>query len=601
MRTTFPVLMTALLLCRPAAPAADLELAVNGSTPYAIFTAADASDPEKHAAAELARVLKEISGAEFPMKAAADAWSGPRILVGPGAHAEKLITPSEIAALGKEGYIIRTAGEDLAIAGGRPRGTLYGVYSFLEDRLGCRWFTPDCSRILKQSTVRTDRAEKVYIPSLEYRATDYPNSRDGDWAARNKLNGTQTRIDERRGGKIDYHHFVHSFNDILNPKDHFAAHPEYFSEVKGKRISEQAQLCLTNPEVLKIAIETVRRWMKERPEATIFSVSQNDWHNPCECAGCAKVAAEEGAQSGPLLRFVNAIADALKDEFPGKAIDTLAYQYTRKPPAMVRPLPSVIVRLCSIECCFSHPLESPEALDPANAAFARDIAQWSKVCDRLYIWDYVIDYAHSIMPFPNLRSLKPNIRFFIQNGVKGIYEEADYFTKGGEMAELRTWVMAKTLWDPSYDTSQAIREFTDGYYADGAEPIREYLNLIHEKTIQGKVHFPIWARPDSPLFAAEVLDRSDRLLEAAEAKVAAKPAVLHRVKVARLPVIYVRAEKLAAAIRAKAPGAPADRSALKALLERFESTAAKEGLSMVSEGRSHDAWRADLRGLCEEK
>src|SRR5204862_7508677 len=178
-----------------------------------------------------------------------------------------------------------------------------------------------------------------------------PSARDADWAERHKLNGTQTRSDERRGGKVDYSHFVHTYSDIPDPARSFQQHPEYFSEVDGKRTPDRTQLCLTNPDVLRIAIETVRGWMRAAPGATIFSVSQNDWFNPCSCAACRKVYAEEGeAWSGPLLRFVDAIAARLAKEFPDKAIDTLAYQYTRQPPSNVKPLDNVSVRRCSITC-----------------------------------------------------------------------------------------------------------------------------------------------------------------------------------------------------------------------------------------------------------
>ena len=71
------------------------------------------------------------------------------------------------------------------------------------------------------------------------------------------------------------------------------------------------------------------------------------------------VDAEEGARPDSLLRFVNAVAADIEDEFPDVAIDTLAYQYTRKPPRTSRPRPNVIVRLCSIECSFRVPLDVP--------------------------------------------------------------------------------------------------------------------------------------------------------------------------------------------------------------------------------------------------
>jgi len=554
----------------------------------------NADDPERHAAEELAHFLSEISGAHFEVTPLGKSHSGTRILVGRDA-ARSLINESELNALGAEGYIIRARGTELAIAGAKPRGTLYGVYSFLEDELGCRWFTPEVARIPKQASLSVPPGDKRFVPPLEYRATDDPDSRDADWAVRNKLNGTQTKIDKQRGGKIEYSHFVHTFNEILDPAKQFQNHPDYFSEVGGKRLSEHTQLCVTNPAVLKIATDTVRNWMRAAPAATIFSVSQNDWFNPCSCATCKRLYTDEGdAWSGPYVRFVNAIAAAISHEFPDKAVDTLAYQFTRKPPAKVKPLDNVIVRLCSIECCFAHPLDSTESDDRENAAFASDLAGWSKLSHRLYVWDYVIDYSHTIMPFPNLRTIAPNIRTFVKNGVKGVYEEADYFTPGGELAPLRTWNVEKSLWNPEYDTERAISEFLDGYYEDASAPLGEYIGLMHDRAKNEKFHFTIWTGPDSPFFDDATMKRADELFDAAEAKVASKPAVLDRVKTARLPILYVEINRAADALQKGGKKEP-----LKALIDRFDTIAKKSGVTMINEATKYDTWLASARKIAE--
>jgi hypothetical protein len=565
-------------------------IAVAGS----LLDAAHAEDPERHAAEELAHFLSEISGARFDVKPLAQAQSGARILVGREA-ASALIGAKELSALGADGYLIRCRGSELAIAGNTPRGTLYGVYSFLEDELGCRWFTPDCSRIPKNTSPSATSGDVRFTPPLEYRATDDPGSREADWAVRNKLNGTQAQLDKRRGGKIEYSHFVHTFNEILDPAKEFAKHPEYFSEVNGKRIKEQTQLCVSNPEVLKIAVETVRGWMKAAPTASIFSVSQNDCFNPCSCAACKKAFAEEGnAWSGPYLRFVNAIAAALAKEFPDKSLDTLAYQFTRQPPAKTKPASNVIVRLCSIECCFAHPLDVGESVDPTNAAFARDLAAWSKLSKRLYIWDYVIDYSHSIMPFPNLHSLAPNIRFFAANGVKGVYEEADYFTQGGELAELRTWILAKTLWNPEYDTERAISEFLEGYYGAASAALGEYVHLVHDTARDKKTHFTIWTGPEVPLFDDELCSTADKLFDEAESKVASDTTLIDRVRTARLPILYVEINR--AADSAQKGG---DKAPLRALIDRFDAIAKKAGVTMINEATKYETWLASARKIAE--
>jgi hypothetical protein len=357
---------------------------------------------------------------------------------------------------------------------------------------------------------------------------------------------------------------------------------------------------VTNPEVQRLAIETVRRWMRERPEAAIFSVSQNDWYNFCTCPACAKIAAEERSQSGPYLRFVNAIADAVRDEYPDKVIDTLAYQFTRQPPKVTRPRPNVVVRLCDIECCFSHPLDSRDDLEPRNAAFARDLRRWADISDRLYIWDYVISYRHSLVPFANLYTLKPNIAFFADHGVKGIYEEANYFSPCGEWAELRTWVLAKTLWDPGYDTDRAIDEFLDGFYEAAAGPLRRYIDLLHGKARMDGIHLSISASPGSGLFSDDLLARANTLFDEAERRVAAKPEVLLRVETARLPILYVQIARLAGRVRARKGPVEHDVQQLQSLFARFDRIARQAGVTHVSEQGRYDPWAAEIKKLLSD-
>jgi len=112
---------------------AAITLARNGQTEYRVVVAGDAIAPERHAAEELAHFLEESTGAEFPIVGPDEAGDGPLILVGQGERA------GDTTALGTDGLIVLTQGEDLILAGGVPRGTLYAVYDFLEDVVGCRW------------------------------------------------------------------------------------------------------------------------------------------------------------------------------------------------------------------------------------------------------------------------------------------------------------------------------------------------------------------------------------------------------------------------------------------------------------------------------
>ena len=154
---------------------------------------------------------------------------------------------------------------------------------------------------------------------------------------------------------------MHTFDLLLPPEKYFAEHPEYYALIDGKRTAKHlySQPCLSNPDVLRIMIEGIRSWLRDNPEARLVSVSQNDSFvigSYCTCPACRAVNEEEGAPSGSLIRFVNAVAEALEPEFPEVTFDTLAYQYSTQPPKLTHPRHNVAIRMCTgfsarTRCC----------------------------------------------------------------------------------------------------------------------------------------------------------------------------------------------------------------------------------------------------------
>ena len=553
-----------------------MQIADKGTARATIVVAKEATEPEKHAATELAAFLKQVTGAPFQ---AAEQAEGPRLLVGP--DAAKLADPKfSTDGLGADGIVIRSAGNDLILAGGRPRGTLYAVYTFLEDHVGCRWWSSKVSTIPSQPTLAVGPLAVRYAPPLEYREPFWFDAFDGDWAVRNKANGNSERLDARRGGKISYMGFVHTFYSLIPPGTHFKDHPEWFSELKGKRAHKGAQLCLTNDEMRAELVKNLKARLRESPAATIASVSQNDCHGACQCKKCAAIDAEEGSHAGTLIRFVNAVAADVEKEFPHVAISTLAYQYTRKPPKKVKPLPSVIVRLCSIECSFSKPLS-----DARNASFGDDIRGWSKVCNRLYVWDYTTNFRHHIMPHPNLRVLGPNVRFFVEHSVKGLFEQGAYTTNGAEMAELRAWVLAKLLWKPKLDDRKLIDEFLAGYYGAAAPHIAAYLKVTHDAVEKARDKLGCFSSHKAGFLSFDTLNAGWQHLAAAEAAVKDDPDLRFRVQVAQLPAIYVfltRWSEMSNSARAADAKWPMPESP-QAALEHFKKIASAKNITRLNE------------------
>jgi len=347
-------------------------------------------------------------------------------------------------------------------------------------------------------------------------------------------------------------------------------------------------LCLTNKQLQDFVIQRVKQWLRENPKVNIVSVSQNDNQNRCKCPKCLAVEQAEGnCPSGPLLRFVNAVAEAVEKDHPNVAISTLAYQYTRKPPRLTKPRPNVIVRLCSIECSFAHPL-----FHEKNQTFRDDLVGWSKICNRIYIWDYVTNFTNYVQPQPNLRVLGPNIRFFAAHGVKGVFEQGNGQSAGGEMAELRAWVLAKLLWNPKADEKKLIKEFLAGYYEEAAPFIGKYLDLMHDEVERTDFYMRCYHNTDTPFLSPGVILRAEKILQDAERAVAGKAEVLERVRIAHLPVQYVAilcwSDMVQAARKAKQPWPfPATRAEAVAEFCRIFT---RHKITRLSEGGRTPEW-----------
>jgi len=561
-----------------------LELVKDGKSTYSICLSETASPSEKHAAEELQRFLAEMSGARLPIVSDAENPQGDLVLVGNSKLAEQLSPKIPLARLGPEGFVLRTAAQRLAIVGGAQRGTLYGVYSFL-NQLGCRWYTREVSVIPHQPTIAVAPLDELHKPAFEYREPYFTEAWDKDWAARNRVNGSFMALDESTGGKFIYFPFVHTFYSILPPDKYFAEHPEYYALVDGQRRSERAQLCLTNPNVLALTIQTVLEWIDQHPEASIYSVSQNDWDGPCECEKCVAVEREEGgAHSGPILRFVNAVAAEVGKRHPEKLIDTLAYWYSEPPPLHARPLPNVRIRLCPIGVCEAHAYETCKH----DAYFMNHLRAWSKITNQLYVWHYVTNFAHYLLPFPDFDELAANIPMYEKNGVVGVFLEGDFAEGGGgENAELRSYVMARLLWNPRENVDNIINEFMAAYYGKAARPMRAYFDLLHRQVRaapQGKGnHIWIYTSPGATYLSDDFLAQAAKLLKDAETA-ATDDATKARVGKARLSVDYVKLMHAKSFEVRAGSYAPANLEQLKARFGSLMSAVRSYGITQLHEG-----------------
>lgn len=535
--------MAALLLfATMCAEAADV-LFADGRSPYTIVLSADASMSERTAAAELSDYLHQMSGARLPV-ASIDTLSatGRRIYVG---WHEDCRSPRPDAAY--EGFTYRTVGHDLHIFGGSERGTMYGVFTFLERELGVRWLTSSCTHVPQLRLHILPRLEHSEQPALRQRLVYcYDALRHNEWVAHNRLNN-QRRTANGKYGPLSAFWGIHTFQRLMPPERYFAEHPEYYSLVKGQRTA-QAQLCLSNGAMVVELTKNLISEIRKNPGYWCYDLSQNDNRLFCECLPCQDLSERHGGLSGALLSVVNQVAADVAREFPDVYVGTFAYGSTRRPPSDGTTVPAgnVVIRLCDGECCMTHPIDGCER----NEAFAASLNQWMKLTPNVYVWDYSTIFYNYLLPLPCFRAMAANYRLFARTGVIGVMEEGAYDAPWSEFSELKQWVAAKLMWTPEQDTDSLAAIFISSYYGAAAPFVQRYYDMCQRRA--GDHHLTIYAKPSDPFFDESFATDALWLIEDAVAA-AADEATRQRTRRLEAQMRYLRLQR-------DAEGAQADGS-----------------------------------------
>lgn len=574
-----------------------ITLATDSNSACVIVIPDDAIPAELTASRELREHLQQITGASFAINPQNKVVGrGAQIHVGPTATARKLLSDLDWKTLGNDGIVIRTFPDVLVLAGGRPRGTLNAVYTFLEDYAGVRWWTSSESTVPTSRTLALPDINVVYTPKFRYRETfNLDPNRHPQFAARLKSNGQHNELSESLGGHYEILGWCHSAYNLLPPATYFAAHPEWYSFRGGKRDHNHGQLCWTNTEMLAELTKKSLDLIREKPGAGIISISQNDWHGACECEKCAALDKEEGSAAGSLLFGVNAVAREIGKQYPDFLVETLAYQYTRKPPRNIRPEKNVLIRLCSIEADFTHPLASA-----SNKSFCDDLYAWKSIADNLFIWNYVTNFTNYLIPHPNMLPLADDLRLFAENNVVGVFQQGDYHNAlAGDFLPLRTWLIAHLLWDPSRDQETLRNEFMHGYYGAAAPYLSEYLELVNQPARDPGFRMGCYNRETSFLTDAAI-ERATGLFDKAAKAVASDPALSGRVRRERLALDQVKLLRynFAPCIAAAEKAGDAACADYETLATDFVETARKTGVRSVSEAEKFDAYVPGLLTRC---
>ena len=509
-----------MLLLVPLWLLAQVKLTENGQALAEIILPAESPWLLHYAAQELQTHLQKLSGAEFAL---VEKSSGKLpIYLGEKAALEAGLS---IDGLPGDGFLISVSKNAIHIAGRdnpsrKPigffhlfydetkRGTLLGVYQFLE-KFGILWVAPHYTHIPQQAILQLPESQERISPSFAHRRgvtgwdfmSVFPDAKEYcqtvndiyKWALRLRFSNRSMA-----GGSHSQHY--------LKLKNVWQDYPERFMmSSDGTRNFDY--LCWTDPAVTELWIKAAETYFSGLgPEAAglkgLKPYLNSKWPYPffsedefmvephdesgstdgrCRCPRCNAFREQHPCpdDSEIIWQVVVAVAERVKEKFPGKFIATTVY-----PPKMEMPKTVKIpdnVRVC---ICTSGPKEvaTPNRLESDLEL----IRNWEGLVGaaNLPIRAYQCMVFARRLPGPPethphltdayLRKIKPL--------AAGMFLEMHSLTFTYHWMD--TYILARLMWDQNLSVDDELKAFFAAAYGPAAEPARELFARFEENWIK---------------------------------------------------------------------------------------------------------------------
>ena len=511
-------------------------LARNGQALMHIHVSAEADLMTLGAAKDLAEYLGRIAGADFlPLSDDAKPGTGPMLVVGRTSElARKLISNEEYQNLG-DGFLIRSVGQHIVIAGATSRGTMYGVNWFLDRKLGVRWLAPKVTTVPNTAMLQLARLEERQVPRFSYREVLSYESQDKDWRAHNLLNG-ESHGPSFSPSPPEIDSWDHSwmakdgsatFMELLQPNRFQKSHPDWFAG---------GQVAMMNPEVRAIMAGAIIERLRQHPDYKNIWFTILDMDRGWDMDPASREFADRhgGHPSAPRLDMMIDIANRVRTVMPGARLAFNAYHWSFIPPPDMKVPEYLLVFPMTIQVDYSYPL-----YEGANQALGQGLAGWNAQADHVFVWDHITNFSGFIQPTPNIYPIGQSIKWLATLAhVEGYFAEGSWNTPGAEFASLRAWLIARLLWNPQESLTALLSDYCQNYYGAAAEFVERYIDLEHAAITRNHDMLGEKTQVDLKMFDFDFIRGADALFDAAQAAVIGtpfEPRVLH----ARMPLDYV--------------------------------------------------------------
>ena len=532
-----------------AATAAPMKLASGGKALVKIVISEKPGRFDGFAAEDLQKYLGGMAGAEFSVVKESELPKGAAaIYVGLTDFAAKNGMGAE--KFGKEEWRIKSVDDkSLVVTGGKPIGAFYGAWSLL-NHFGCYALTWDQDAIPKVPELTYDGFEEQRKPSFSSRMIfdNQPGQIRGAgcsqevlnayyrWILRNGIAGRQNAnpVPYYLGGvfNMTQQPQYHSMCSFVPENKYFKEHPEYYwMQEDGSRRASLAPgfyggLCLSNPDVLRIATETMLNLIKKDRE----KIPQEDWPTVydfsrmdavpyfCKCPNCKKIEEEEGSQAGLFYRFLNKMSVSVTKEYPDVIIRTFSSKSMSDKPDRTVPMDNILIWVTddfTKTDCF-RPL-THKINDAERKMFSLKFRDGKK----FMVWDYWNlggDFFNPPRVETNFDAIQADLRFFHGLGANDMFIESSLDPHAPQnFMPLCYFVAAQLMMNLDADSEMLADTFITYYYWPAADVMRGWFREIREGVAKDHVRHVSSGGPQWEFCTPEFLYRSYAMLKGAMA------------------------------------------------------------------------------------
>jgi hypothetical protein len=479
--------MQALALNYPVYPAVE---SCSQPPAFQVVVADELSGAEPMAVDELLHYLTRITRQGYnrpefpPQKESEVKGMKPRIYVGRTAFA--LTNGLDGMKMDQESWAVRSVGRDLILTGGRPRGTLYAVYDFLENTCDVHWFDRVSEYVPCNPGLKIDGIGRSGQPQARFRnrftsaltpnisgkkslqedlfflqerqfivRNRCPNFLDPRHVEKAVQNGGRDIFLRDGGFEQVLKRIGHGFYDYVDPRIYWKTNPEYFGFTRENAPVEHpgaagkyqcGMLCLTHPDVRSITVQNLKRMIKEEksvalerglPPPRMFSMGQMDQAStlsrPCPCPRCRDFVRQHGEESDLTVDFWNYVLKQIEAEYPDTMILGLAYNWSLPAPKTVKPHPNLAVIWCNWGWAEKDGGDNGPFLDqplthPNNRKRLAALRAWSLSGARLFFWDYNLMGTYA--PLVTAPYVASNIKTVQELGCAGVFSQSNESSLG---------------------------------------------------------------------------------------------------------------------------------------------------------------------------